>query len=278
MNLGSEKEISRSLNRLMEEVKGKAEQNVLEQVAIRTMSKAVYSADNIGHYGLAFDYYTHFTSPIRRYPDMMVHRLLEHYLYKGKPVDEQEIEMECKHLSQMEMRAAEAERASVKYTQVKFMRDKVGNSYEGIISGVTEWGLYVEMTETRCEGMIRLRDLNDDYYEFEETSYSIRGHRTGKRFQLGDVVNVTVKRVDIDKKQIDLLLEMEKMENEAPEINIFERGRRKGGDRSGGGGVTTQGNRSGNRSRRNRSGGEGRNAEKKVDKNGGKSKGKRGGR
>jgi ribonuclease R len=199
----SDKEIAHSMNSLMKNLLGKKEQNVLEQLAIRTMSKAIYTIENIGHYGLAFDYYTHFTSPIRRYPDVLVHRLLEHYLQGKNDTDREELEKHCKHSTQMEIRASEAERASIKYKQVEFLQDKVGEIFDGIIAGVTEWGLYVEITENKCEGMIRLRDLDDDFYEFDDTNYCVIGARTRKRYTLGDNVKIQVIKCDLLKKQID---------------------------------------------------------------------------
>ncbi|MCG3165458.1 MAG: Ribonuclease R [Bacteroidia bacterium] len=209
MKTSSGKEIAFSMNRLMKDIHGKGEQNVIEQLAIRTMAKAVYTTENIGHYGLAFDYYTHFTSPIRRYPDVMVHRLLQHYLDGGPSVNEDEIEEQCEHSSAMEKRAAEAERASVKYKQVQFMLDKQGQKFDGIISGVTEWGLYVELEENKCEGMVRLRDIDDDFYVFDEDNFCITGNLSGVKYQLGDKVRVKVKRVDLDRKQIDFLMVLE---------------------------------------------------------------------
>ncbi len=200
------KEISHSLNKLMNDVHGTKEQNVLEQLAIRTMSKAVYTTKNIGHYGLAFDYYTHFTSPIRRYPDVMVHRLLEHYLKGGKSVDESQYENSCKHSSHKEMKATEAERSSIKYKQVQFLQDKTGIVFEGLISGVTEWGMYVEIIENKCEGMVRLRDMDDDFYELDEANYCLIGSRRKKKYQIGDTVFVKIKSTDLTRKQIDFFL------------------------------------------------------------------------
>ncbi|HYC85866.1 MAG TPA: ribonuclease R [Chryseosolibacter sp.] len=200
-----EQSISRSLNKLMEEIEGKPEQNVLEQLAIRTMAKAKYSTEPKGHFGLAFKHYTHFTSPIRRYPDMMVHRLLQHYLDDGKPINRTEYEERCVHSSEREKRAADAERASIKYKQVEFMTYAEKKAYDGLISGVTEWGIYVEIVETKCEGMIRMSDMNDDFYEFDEKRYRIVGRRTKKVYTLGDKVSVKVKKTDIDKRLIDLV-------------------------------------------------------------------------
>jgi ribonuclease R len=199
----SDKEISESLNQLMKNIHGKPEENVLEQLAIRTMAKAIYTTENIGHYGLAFDYYTHFTSPIRRYPDVMVHRLLDHYLKGGNSAGQKEYETKCKHSTDMEILASEAERASVKYKQVQFMSGKQGEVFDGIISGVTEWGIYVEIVENKCEGLIRLRDIGDDFYEFDEKNYCIQGMRTKKVFRLGDAIKVILSKTDLVKKQID---------------------------------------------------------------------------
>jgi ribonuclease R len=206
INTANDREIAHSLNRLMHDVRGKKEQNVIEQLAIRTMAKAVYTTENIGHYGLAFDFYTHFTSPIRRYPDVLVHRLLEHYLNGGKSVAQKEYEDMCQHSTDMEIKASEAERASIKYKQVQYLDDRRGDAFNGIISGVTEWGFYVELTDSKCEGLIRLRDIGNDYYEFDEKNYCILGHRTGKVFRLGDEVRVVIKNTDLVKKQIDFLL------------------------------------------------------------------------
>jgi ribonuclease R len=204
INSENDREIAKSLNDLMKNLQGKKEQNVLEQLAIRTMSKAIYSTENIGHYGLAFDHYTHFTSPIRRYPDIMVHRLLEKYLNDNNSVDQELLQEQCKHSTMMEIRASEAERASVKYKQVEFLKEHIGQQFDGIVSGVTEWGLYVEIIENKCEGMIRLRDLHDDFYEFDDTNYCVIGSRTRRRYTLGDAVKVQVMRCDLLRKQIDL--------------------------------------------------------------------------
>ncbi len=203
------KGISKSLNGLISEIEGKPEQNVLQQLAIRTMAKAKYTTNEKGHFGLAFPHYTHFTSPIRRYPDMMVHRLLQHYLDGGKSVDKEEFEQLCLHSSGREKRAADAERASIKYKQVEFMSLVEEKVFEGIISGVTEWGIYVEITETKCEGMVRMADLNDDFYEFDEQNYCVVGRRNKRMFTLGDDVKVSVKATDIDRRTIDLIFEDE---------------------------------------------------------------------
>lgn len=202
----TDKQISKSLNKLMDEVKGKREQNLIETLALRAMAKARYSSDNIGHYGLAFPYYAHFTSPIRRYPDMMVHRLLAHYLESSKPKNKEQLENLCKHSSNMEVKATEAERASIKYKQVEFLQDKMGQEFSGVISGVTSFGLFVELDGSQCEGLVAMRDLNDDYYQFDEDSYSLVGQQTGRRFQLGDGVKVEVWRTNLVKKQIDFRL------------------------------------------------------------------------
>lgn len=206
INTTSDREIARSLNYLMEDVEGKKEQNVLTQLAIRSMAKAVYTTKKHSHYGLAFDFYTHFTSPIRRYPDVMVHRLLEHYLDDGKSVSEETYEKMSFHSSQMEKKAADAERASVKYKQAEYLEDNVGEKFSGIISGLTEWGMYVEIIENKCEGMVRLRDINDDFYVLDEKNYCIIGQRKKKKYQLGDEVMIMVKRVDLSKRQIDFTL------------------------------------------------------------------------
>ena len=195
--------VTASMNKLIENVAGKKEQNVIETLAIRTMAKAEYSTRNIGHYGLGFDYYTHFTSPIRRYPDMMVHRLLARYLEDGRSVQADQYEEMCKHSSEMENRAANAERSSIKYKQVEFMADKIGQQFKGVISGVKEWGIYVELDENKCEGMVPLHELTDDFYEFDEKNYCIIGRRTHKKYQLGDAIEVEIARANLDKKQLD---------------------------------------------------------------------------
>ncbi|ROT11572.1 ribonuclease R [Muribaculaceae bacterium Isolate-104 (HZI)] len=209
---GSSREVNRSINRMLADVKGKGEENFLSTIAIRSMAKAVYTTQNIGHYGLAFDYYTHFTSPIRRYPDMMVHRLLERYLAGGRSVNIQKLEDQCKHSSEMEQLAANAERSSIKYKQVEFMGDHMGQIFDGVISGVTEWGLYVELNENKCEGLVPVRELADDFYDFDEKNYCLTGRRKNVRYRLGDNVRVKVVRANLERKQLDFVLVDERLE------------------------------------------------------------------
>ncbi|QDH78057.1 ribonuclease R [Echinicola soli] len=204
VSMTEETRVASTLNKLMGEIEGKPEQNLLEQLAIRSMAKARYTTEPKGHFGLAFKHYTHFTSPIRRYPDMMVHRLLQHYLDGGKSADKEAWEDKCIHSSEREKRAADAERASIKYKQVEFMSLAEDKAYDGIISGVTEWGIFVEITETKCEGMIRLQDLEDDYYEFDEKNMRLIGAKNKKMITLGDQVRVRVTNTDIDRRTIDL--------------------------------------------------------------------------
>ena len=204
---GKNQEVSSAINNLLDQVAGKREQNLIETLAVRSMAKATYTTENIGHYGLAFDYYSHFTSPIRRYPDMMAHRLLTRYLFEeGHSVNKNEYEEYCEHSSDMEQLAASAERASIKYKQVEYMSERLGQVYDGVISGVTDWGIYVELNENKCEGMIPIRCLDDDYYEFDEKNYCIVGRHTGKRYQLGDELTVRIAKTDLVKKQLDFEL------------------------------------------------------------------------
>lgn len=206
MNIGSRKGISNSINRLFEQIAGKGEQYMIENIAVRTMSKAEYSTQNIGHYGLAFKYYSHFTSPIRRYPDLMVHRLLFHYLNGGNSADATKYEEQSKHCSEQERKAMEAERESVKLKQAEYLFDKVGEEFEGIITGVSKWGIFVELDESHCEGMVSLKTMKDDFYYLDDENYRVVGHRHGEVYQLGHQVRIIVKNVDLSKKQMDFEL------------------------------------------------------------------------
>ena len=206
LNFDSKKSTTTSLNNLLKQVRGKKEQNMVDTLTIRTMSKAVYTTKNIGHYGLAFDYYSHFTSPIRRYPDVMTHRLLQYYLDGKKSANQDIYEDKCKHSSNMEYLATKAERDSIKYMQIKYMQNYKDQEFLGVISGVTDWGIYVEIIENKCEGMVRIRDIKGDYYIFDESQYALIGNNTKNKYQLGDEVIVKVKQTDLVKRHLDFHL------------------------------------------------------------------------
>jgi ribonuclease R len=231
LTLRKEEDLPHAINRLLHDVRGKEEENIIKQVAIRSMAKAIYSTENIGHYGLAFEHYTHFTSPIRRYPDLLVHRALAHYLAGGKPLDREALEVSCKHSSRMEKQASDAERASIRYKQAEYLLARIGQSFEGIISGLTNWGIYVELRDNKCEGMIPLRELPGDAYRFDQQRYVVAGQRTGRKFRLGDEVTVSIKAVDMDRRTVDLALLGERLA--ATSSGKFERkpGKKKPGRR-----------------------------------------------
>jgi VacB/RNase II family 3'-5' exoribonuclease len=206
LNLKDTKQIKRSLNNLLKSTVGKKEQNLIDTLAIRTMSKAEYSTNNIGHYGLSFQNYSHFTSPIRRYPDVMVHRLLQAYLDGASSANANLYEEKCKHSSNMENIATKAERDSIKYMQIKYMQNQKKTTFDGVISGVTEWGIYVEIIENKCEGMVRVKDIKGDYFIFDPEIYAMVGEKTKQKYQLGDPVSVQVKKADLEKRHLDFIL------------------------------------------------------------------------
>lgn len=207
LTVHKDEDLPHAINRLLHDVRGKEEENIIKQVAIRSMAKAIYSTENIGHYGLAFEHYTHFTSPIRRYPDLLVHRAMAHYLAGGKPLDREALEVSCKHSSRMEKQASDAERASIRYKQAEYLLARIGQSFDGIISGLTNWGIYVELRENKCEGMIGLKELPGDVFRFDQDRYQVVGHRTGRKFRLGDELRVVIKAVDMDRRTVDLALD-----------------------------------------------------------------------
>jgi ribonuclease R len=198
--------ISKTLNGLLDKVKGGKAQNIIETLALRCMAKALYSTQNIGHYGLAFEYYTHFTSPIRRYPDIIAHRLLAHYLTGGKPADAADYQQKCKHSSAMEQLAADAERASIKYKMTEYMQNKIGKEFDGVISGVAKHGIYVEINEGKIEGMVPFHTFKNDYFYFDEENYRIVGRKTHKIYTLGDAIRIRVLRADMNKRQLDYVV------------------------------------------------------------------------
>ncbi len=206
INNENSNKLSESLNNLLKKVKGKNEQQMVETLTIRSMAKAVYTTSNIGHYGLAFDYYSHFTSPIRRYPDLIVHRLLTKYMNGGNSINKEELEKVCKHCSEMEKTASRAERDSIKFMQVKFLQNRIGEVYEGVVSGVTEWGLYVELVENKCEGLVKASSIKDDHYIFDEKKFALIGYRSKAIYQLGQRVKIKIQRADLERKQMDFIL------------------------------------------------------------------------
>ena len=203
---GTRNQLTNSIKGMLAEAKTRPEANLIETITIRAMAKAIYTTKNIGHYGLAFNYYTHFTSPIRRYPDMMVHRLLERYLNGGRSVSEGRLEDACRHSSDMELTAASAERASIKYKQAEYLGDRIGEEYDGTISGINKFGIYVEIDENKCEGMVPFRDFDDDFYEFDEKNYCAVGRSSRKIYRLGDKMKISVARVNMERRQVDFTI------------------------------------------------------------------------
>lgn len=199
-------DLPHAINRLLKAIQGTEEEKLIKQFTIRSMAKAIYSTENIGHYGLAFEHYTHFTSPIRRYPDLLVHRAMGHYLGGGRHLDKEKLELSCKHSSNMEKRASDAERASIRYKQAEYLLARIGEAFEGTVSGLTGWGVYVELAGNHCEGMLGLRDLPGDHYKFDQDRYVVAGQRTGRKIRLGDELTVKIRAVDMDKRTVDLAL------------------------------------------------------------------------
>ncbi|MCC6938237.1 MAG: ribonuclease R [Flavobacteriales bacterium] len=235
-----DEELPQAINRLLHDVRGKEEENIIKQVAIRSMAKAIYSTENIGHYGLGFEHYTHFTSPIRRYPDLMVHRAMAHYQAGGNPLDKGDLDLSCKHSSQMEKQASDAERASIRYKQAEYLLSRVGQVFEGIISGLTGWGVYVELRENKCEGMIGLRDMPGDVYKFDQERYCVVGQRTGRKFRLGDAVTVTIMSVDMDRRTVAFAYGEGGSEHKVTTSGKFERRVSKGSKAKAGSGAKHQ--------------------------------------
>jgi ribonuclease R len=218
IHTSNEDDIAKKISKLLVDVNGKKEGNMLETLAIRTMAKAEYSTNNIGHYGLSFEYYSHFTSPIRRYPDVMVHRLLQHYLDGGSSADKSAYEEMCIHCSKMEKTASDAERDSIKYKQVEFMADHIGEVFDAVVSGVTDWGIYAEVEENLCEGMISVKTIEDDDYVLDQDNYCLVGRRYGKRIRIGDKLKIRIKAANLKKKQLDYEWVQEDEQSEEPEV------------------------------------------------------------